>query len=68
MKKRTPATLTEYLESTEMTQTALAEKLGIAPSFISQIISGHKQPSLDVAARIEDMTGVPMRALLRKSA
>lgn len=56
-----------YLERTGTTQSQLAERLGISQPFLSQIINGQRTPSLDLAALIEDKTGVPMRTLAKEA-
>lgn len=65
---RTYKDLATYLEDTETTQAELAEKLGISQPFLSQIVNGQRSPSLELAALIEDKTGVPMRALAKEAA
>lgn len=57
-----------YLEETETTQVELAKRLGISQAHLSQIIGGQRSPSLELAALIEDETGVPMRALAKATA
>lgn len=39
----------------------MAERLGVSQSHLSSIESGATVPGLEVAARIEDMTGIPAR-------
>ena len=53
-----------YLTETGRTQRALAAQLGISPSHLSEIVSGRKRPSLDVAFDIERATGgmVPVQS------
>ncbi len=46
------------------TQFWLAAEIGIAPSHLSDILSGHRSPSLSVATRLEDATGIPAREFL----
>jgi transcriptional regulator with XRE-family HTH domain len=60
--------LTEYLAQSRLTQRALARALGISPSHLCDMLAGRRQPSLTVAVRIEQMTGVPIAALVRKAA
>ncbi len=43
-------------------QAKMAEMVGVAPSMISQIETGKKQPSLALAARIERATDKDIRA------
>lgn len=44
-------------------QTALAARVEITPSYLSQIESGARQPELDVVSRISDALGVPLDAI-----
>jgi transcriptional regulator with XRE-family HTH domain len=57
--------LTDWLRETERQQTDLADELGISRAYLSQIIAGLRRPSPEVAARIEAVTGVDARTLLR---
>jgi len=50
-----------WLAQHDRTQAWLAAKLGISESTLSKIISGNLQPALDVAVRIEELTGIPAR-------
>lgn len=61
-----PASLAAWLEQSGTTQTELAEQLGVVPSHISMLVSGDRTPSLDLAIRIESLTGVPVLALAGK--
>jgi transcriptional regulator with XRE-family HTH domain len=49
-----------------LTQTELAEQLGIGPSQISQIEAGQRGASLEVALKIQKLAGdaVPLDSLL----
>jgi transcriptional regulator with XRE-family HTH domain len=46
------------------TVTALAEKVGIAPAYLSQLENGVREPSLTMVARLADALAVPISALL----
>jgi transcriptional regulator with XRE-family HTH domain len=48
--------LNEWLAREGMLQRAFAEKVGANPSTISLILSGMRNPSLDLAVRIEEAT------------
>jgi len=50
-----------YLAQRQISQATLARELGITPSHLSQIISGHETPSLRLATRLEHLTGIPAR-------
>jgi DNA-binding transcriptional regulator YdaS (Cro superfamily) len=56
--------LKEYLAKHKASY--LAAQIGRSPSFVSDLRSGHRKPSLQVAFAIEDATGgaVPARAWL----
>ncbi len=53
--------LQKWLDEQGQSQVWLAEQLGVTPSMVSQILSGDRSPSLKLAARIEDLTGIPTR-------
>lgn len=57
-------TLADYFEQTGTSQRALARQLGISKAYISLITSGDRQPSLPLAIRIVELTGVPMESLV----
>jgi transcriptional regulator with XRE-family HTH domain len=61
-------TLQEYLDKTGITQGELARRLRISQAHLSQIMSGQRSASLELAILIEDETGVPMRSLTREAA
>lgn len=48
----------------DMSQSELSVQLGISNSFLSEIESGKKQPSLDLLTRYSDVFGVPVSSLL----
>jgi antitoxin component HigA of HigAB toxin-antitoxin module len=39
----------------------LADQVGVSANYVTMILSGQRTPSLDVAARLEDITGIPAR-------
>jgi transcriptional regulator with XRE-family HTH domain len=49
------------LKRKKHTQQWLAGQLGISKSHMSQILSGQRRPSLTLALRLEELTGVPVR-------
>lgn len=55
-------TLRDYLERTGETQEALAERLSVTPMAVSHWVNGKSKPSLQMALKIEAITGVPCRA------
>lgn len=44
---------------------SVADAVGCTQSFLSQVETGQKQPSLTLAARLHRETGIPMDAFLR---
>ncbi|MFN6976790.1 MAG: helix-turn-helix domain-containing protein [Gemmobacter sp.] len=50
-------TLAAYIKATGTTQGALAARLGVSDGYLSDLKSGKKRPSLDLAFRIEALTG-----------
>jgi transcriptional regulator with XRE-family HTH domain len=45
--------LKEWLDSAGLRQVRIADKLGVTPGYVCQLISGEKRPSLELAAKIE---------------
>lgn len=60
--------LTKYLEGRRKGEFARA--VGIAPAYLSQILSGKKRPSFDLMCRIEGESGglVPVESWKREAA
>lgn len=60
--------LREYMAREGITSRSVAERIGVVPVYLSQILGGHRRPSLDLAIRIERETGsaVPCRAWRRE--
>ncbi len=54
--------LRAYMKLAKIRQLDLARVLGCAQSTISQIISGKRRPSPELALRIEEATGGAVRA------
>ncbi len=48
------------LKRQKHSQKWLATRLGISPSYVSMLISGQRQPSLALALRLSEETGVPV--------
>lgn len=59
--------LSTYLAKSGTSQRAFAEKVGISPSFLNEIVQGTKAPSLAVAIKISEAAegSVAMASLLR---
>ena len=49
--------LSEYIASKGMTRSEFAKTVGISAPYLSEILSGAKRPSLNLAFRIEGITG-----------
>lgn len=51
--------LAQYLKNQNgsLTRSAFAGRVGISPSYLTELAAGIKRPSLDVACRIERETG-----------
>lgn len=48
--------LKEYLEKYGVRQTFLCERLSISPQCLTRYLSGYNRPSLEVMAKMEDVT------------
>ena len=66
MKPRTYPNLTAYLEGTNTTQVELAAKLNRSQAFISKLVNGITQPSLNEALRISRICRVPVESLVTR--
>lgn len=49
--------LAKYLQETGVSQRSLAVELGVDASIISKLLSGATRPGLDLAIRIQRLTG-----------
>ena len=49
-------TLQKYIEESGATQAACAALLSISPGYLSDLLSGKRRPSLELATRIERLT------------
>jgi len=56
--------LREYFAATRGNQIALARQLGCGQSTLSLLANGRRRPSPRLAARLEKITGIPLRTLL----
>lgn len=56
-----------YLTATGISQNELARRCGTSPQRMQQILDGASMPSLALAIRFEDITGIPVRAFLAPS-
>lgn len=48
----------------DMNQTALAERLGISKSYLSELESGKKSPTLELLQKYAETFGMPLSSLL----
>jgi transcriptional regulator with XRE-family HTH domain len=60
--------LAQWFERSGHTQRAIAERLGVTEAHLSRLISGERQPSLPLAVKISELTGVPASDLLSRVA
>jgi transcriptional regulator with XRE-family HTH domain len=51
------------IESKGISITALAEKAELSRPYLSKVLSGHQEPSLDVADRIAKAVGLEVRTV-----
>lgn len=56
-----------YRNLRQLTQTALARKVQVAPAYISQIEANQRVPSLKVTRRIANVLGIEMSVLVREA-
>lgn len=57
-----PERLKAYIDRNFPNQAAFASESGFSEPFICQLLNGTRRPSLNKAARLEDLTGIPARA------
>ena len=62
--------LSEYLKNTSLTQEKFANLVGVTRTFITNILNGKRNPSIQLARRIEEVTDgqVPLKDLLHPEA
>lgn len=56
-----PERLAAFMEKRGKTQDWLAEQLGVTASYVSLLLAGKRTPSLDIATKIERITGIAPR-------
>lgn len=65
IEKPTPAELIALsIEEQSITQKALAEKIGVSPSRISDYVSGRAEPTLKIASRLCLVLGIAPAAMM----
>lgn len=55
--------LRDWLQTHGRTQQWLADELGISLQAVNGYVTGYRQPSLTLAAKIEELTGIPAKDL-----
>ena len=60
----TKARMRAWLKRHGMTQASLCAELSISPAHLSQILSGTRTPSLELAFRLQERTGISARSFL----
>ena len=63
MSRRTYPNLTSYLAATGLTQAQLAARLERSQAYVSKLVNGLHQPTLDEALRIARLCRVPVESL-----
>lgn len=61
-------TLADYFEQTGKPYRELADRLGITPVYVALLVRGRRTPSLPMALRIQEMTGVPVETMVEEKA
>jgi len=64
----TETRLQAWVRRRKKTKKEIAEEFGISAPYLSMILSGARTPSLTVAARLEDVTGIPAREFVEVAA
>lgn len=52
----------------DITDQALATQIGVSRPYITRIRRGERQPSLAIAVKISEATGLPAEALVQQAA
>ena len=66
--RQTRNAIQAYLDSSQTTLTDLADRVGVSKAMLSLVARGLRQPSLDVAFRIQQETGIPAETFARRVA
>lgn len=59
--------LNQEIKNRGLKQSYVADKIGISPAYMSQLVNGSKKVSTDVAVRASIILGVPLDIFLKKS-
>ena len=54
----------ELIEDYQMTQKEFAEKLGVSPKTVSELVNGEQSISNDIAQKLEKFTNIAMKTWL----
>ena len=54
----------ELIEDYQMTQKEFAEKLGVSPKTVSELVNGEQSISNDIAQKLEKFTNISMKTWL----
>ena len=57
----------DYLQRTGKTESELAQLACISQAHVNMLKNGYRRPTPELAARLEAITGIPLRTLLLKS-
>jgi transcriptional regulator with XRE-family HTH domain len=57
--------LREWMDRSRLSQTVLCGRLGISDAHMSRLLSGERTPSLALAGKIADLTGIPATAWIK---
>lgn len=58
--------LNQEIKNRGLKQGYVADKIGISPAYMSQLVNGSKKVSTDVAVRASIILGVPLDVFLKK--
>jgi len=60
--------LQAWLEKRQQTQRWLADLLRVSPAYVAMIFNGRRSPSLRMAKRFQDVTGIPATDFIQSRA
>lgn len=59
--------LRDWIDRRGFNQVEAADRLGMTEGFISFLLNGHRRPSLAMAVKIEESTGIPASAWVKSA-
>lgn len=68
MRRDQRVALARWFNRSGFTQREVAARLEISEAHLSHLVNGERTPSLDLALRISDLTGIPVAELARRVA